>query len=112
MLAELIPRGKENLFFGLFGVINKASSWIGPAIIGAITQYTTNLWKGWPFVLALFVLSIVIIWFIDVDKAKADIAKYLEEEAEKENLENTEMVSVHEKAEIKPDAQDFCENAN
>ncbi|KAG1052938.1 hypothetical protein G6F43_004954 [Rhizopus delemar] len=112
MLAELIPRGKENLFFGLFGVINKASSWIGPAIIGAITQYTTNLWKGWPFVLALFVLSIIIIWFIDVDKAKADIAKYLEEEAEKENLENTEMVSVHEKAEVKPDAQDICENAN
>ncbi|KAG2205082.1 hypothetical protein INT47_002176, partial [Mucor saturninus] len=80
MLAELIPRGKENLFFGLFGVINKASSWIGPVIIGAITQYTDNLWKGWPFVLALFVVSLVIIWFIDVDKAKLDIEKYLGQE--------------------------------
>lgn len=103
MLAELIPRGKENLFFGLFGVINKASSWIGPAIIGAITQYTTNLWKGWPFVLALFVLSIIIIWFIDVDKAKVDIARYLEEEAEKETTEGVEMVSVSEKEEVKPE---------
>lgn len=80
MLAELIPRGKENLFFGLFGIINKASSWIGPVVIGAITQYTDNLWKGWPFVLALFVLSLVIIWFIDVDKAKIDIANYLAEQ--------------------------------
>lgn len=80
MLAELVPRGKENLFFGLFGVVNKGSSWIGPVIIGAITQYTDNLWKGWPFVLALFVISLVIIWFIDVDKAKEDIEKYLAEE--------------------------------
>lgn len=80
MLAELIPRGKENLFFGLFGVVNKASSWIGPVVIGAITQYTDNLWKGWPFVLALFVLSLIIIWFIDVDKAKIDIANYLAEQ--------------------------------
>lgn len=80
MLAELVPRGKENLFFGLFGVVNKGSSWIGPVIIGAITQYTDNLWKGWPFVLALFVISLVIIWFIDVDKAKVDIDNYLAED--------------------------------
>lgn len=80
MLAELVPRGKENLFFGLFGVVNKASSWIGPVIIGAITQYTDNLWKGWPFVLALFALSMAIIWFIDVDKAKIDITNYLAEQ--------------------------------
>ncbi|OBZ81476.1 Autophagy-related protein 22 [Choanephora cucurbitarum] len=80
MLAELVPRGKENLFFGLFGVINKGSSWIGPLVIGAITQYTDNIWKGWPFVLALFVVSLVIIWFIDVDKAKIDIANYLAEQ--------------------------------
>lgn len=26
MLAELTPKGRENLFFGLFGVVNKASS--------------------------------------------------------------------------------------
>ncbi|KAI8047442.1 autophagy-related protein 22-like protein [Gilbertella persicaria] len=80
MLAELVPRGKENLFFGLFGVINKGSSWIGPVVIGAITQYTDNLWKGWPFVLGLFVLSLIIIWFIDVDKAKIDITNYLAEQ--------------------------------
>ncbi|CEG64422.1 hypothetical protein RMATCC62417_01397 [Rhizopus microsporus] len=101
MLAELIPKGKENLFFGLFGVINKASSWIGPAIIGAITQYTTNLWRGWPFVLALFVVAMVIIWFIDVDKAKLDIARYLEEESAKEQHENnTELIIIDEKQEI------------
>ncbi|KAI9290016.1 autophagy-related protein 22-like protein [Umbelopsis sp. AD052] len=79
MLAELVPKGRENLFFGLFGVVNKASSWIGPVVIGAITATTSNLWNGWPFVLALFIISVVIIWFIDVDQAKEDIRLYLEE---------------------------------
>ncbi|CAO3618234.1 unnamed protein product [Mucor fragilis] len=93
MLAELVPKGKENLFFGLFGVINKGSSWIGPVIIGAITQYTDNLWKGWPFVLALFLLSFVIIWFIDVDKAKIDIANYLaEQDAADGHTDSNELV--------------------
>lgn len=76
MLAELVPKGKENLFFGLFGVVNKASSWIGPVVIGAITESTGNIWKGWPFILALFVLATIIICLIDVDKAKLELVEY------------------------------------
>jgi MFS-type transporter involved in bile tolerance (Atg22 family) len=98
MLAELCPRGKENLFFGLFGVINKGSSWMGPVIVSAITQHTNNLWKGWPFVLALFVVSIVIVFFIDVDKAKIDINNYLaEEEFVNGNTDGSELIMVDEK---------------
>ncbi|ORY91851.1 autophagy-related protein 22-like protein [Syncephalastrum racemosum] len=76
MLAELTPKGKENLFFGLFGVINKASSWIGPVVVGAISQSSGNVWMGWPFVLALFVVATIILFFIDVDAAKRDLAAY------------------------------------
>lgn len=76
MLAELIPKGKENLFFGLFGVVNKASSWIGPVVIGAITEATSSIWKGWPFVLGLFCIAILIVIFIDVDKAKQEALDY------------------------------------
>jgi MFS-type transporter involved in bile tolerance (Atg22 family) len=98
MLAELCPRGKENLFFGLFGVINKGSSWMGPVIVSAITEHTNNLWKGWPFVLALFVVSIVIVFFIDVDKAKIDINNYLaEEEFVNGNTDGSELIMVDEK---------------
>lgn len=38
-LAELVPKGKENLFFGLFGVVNKGSAWIGPIIIVNENRY-------------------------------------------------------------------------
>ncbi|KAI8143996.1 autophagy-related protein 22-like protein [Fennellomyces sp. T-0311] len=76
MLAELTPKGKENLFFGLFGVVNKASSWIGPVVVGAISESTSNIWMGWPFVLGLFVVAAVIVVFIDVDAAKLELAAY------------------------------------
>lgn len=80
MLAELVPKGKENLFFGLFGIVNKASSWIGPVVIGAITESSGNIWKGWPFILGLFVAATVIILFIDVDKAKLELVEYAKKE--------------------------------
>ncbi|KAI9249135.1 autophagy-related protein 22-like protein [Phascolomyces articulosus] len=76
MLAELTPKGKENLFFGLFGIVNKASSWIGPVVVGAISQSTSNVWMGWPFVLGLFLAATVIVLFIDVDAAKQELAEY------------------------------------
>ncbi|KAI8146830.1 autophagy-related protein 22-like protein [Fennellomyces sp. T-0311] len=79
MLAELTPKGKENLFFGLFGVCNKASSWIGPVVIGAITEHTNNLWNGWAFILGLFIISIVLVSFVNVDKAKEQAEAYLHE---------------------------------
>ncbi|KAI9263385.1 autophagy-related protein 22-like protein [Phascolomyces articulosus] len=76
MLAELVPKGKENLFFGLFGVVNKASSWIGPVVIGAITEHTSNLWKGWPFILGLFIIAFTLVCLIDVEKAKLQVEEY------------------------------------
>ncbi|ORX53652.1 MFS general substrate transporter [Hesseltinella vesiculosa] len=73
MLAELVPRGKENMFFGLFGVANKASSWIGATIIGAVIQSTSNPYFGWPVIAGMFVIASVLLWFVDVDAAKAEL---------------------------------------
>ncbi|KAI9315385.1 autophagy-related protein 22-like protein [Dichotomocladium elegans] len=76
MLSELLPKGREGLFFGLFGVVNKASSWIGPVVIGAVTEHTNNLWNGWPFIMGLFIISIGLVVIIDVDKAKVEAEEY------------------------------------
>lgn len=50
--------------------------WIGPIVIGAITQHTSNLWKGWPFILGLFIVAIALVILIDVDKAKEQAEAY------------------------------------
>jgi MFS-type transporter involved in bile tolerance (Atg22 family) len=85
MLAELIPPGKEGLFFGLFGIVSRASAWIGPLVVGLFTN-TTNygVWSGWPFCALLFFVPLVMIFFIDEDRARADIEEYMRAEQAQE----------------------------
>lgn len=47
--------------------------------MGAISQASSNVWMGWPFVLALFVAATAIILMIDVDAAKRELADYVDD---------------------------------
>ncbi|KAG1803158.1 MFS general substrate transporter [Suillus variegatus] len=53
MMAELSPPGFDNMFFGLFGLSNRASSMVGPNVIQAIIDKTGNNWQGFPFPLCV-----------------------------------------------------------
>ena len=63
MMAELTPPGFDNMFFGLFGLSNRASSMIGPNVIQAIIDDTGDNWKGFPFLFALCAAASLVIWF-------------------------------------------------
>lgn len=41
-MAELVPKGKESMFFGLLGIVSKGSAWIGPIVSSAITDASGN----------------------------------------------------------------------
>ncbi|KAI6135172.1 MFS general substrate transporter [Pisolithus thermaeus] len=71
MMAELSPPGFDNMFFGLFGLSNRASSMVGPIVVQAIIDNTGNNWQGFPFLLALCSVASLIIWFVvDVEKGR------------------------------------------
>ncbi|KZT71532.1 hypothetical protein DAEQUDRAFT_809849 [Daedalea quercina L-15889] len=73
MMAELAPPGFDNMFFGLFGLSNRASSMIGPNVIQAIINNTQNNWKGFPFLFALCTAASLVIWFgVDVEQGRRD----------------------------------------
>ncbi|KAH0588233.1 hypothetical protein H2248_006945 [Termitomyces sp. 'cryptogamus'] len=73
MMAELSPPGFDNMFFGLFGLSNRASSMIGPNVIQAIIDSTGNNWMGFPFLFALCACASLVIWFgVDVVKGRND----------------------------------------
>ena len=63
MMAELTPPGFDNMFFGLFGLSNRASSMIGPNVIQAIIDNSGDNWKGFPFLFALCTAASLVIWF-------------------------------------------------
>ncbi|KAK0230189.1 MFS general substrate transporter [Armillaria fumosa] len=80
MMAELTPPGFDNMFFGLFGLSNRASSMIGPNVIQAIIDDTGNNWMGFPFLFALCFCASLVIWFgVDVTKGRRDAVAWAEE---------------------------------
>ncbi|KAK0243386.1 MFS general substrate transporter [Armillaria nabsnona] len=79
MMAELTPPGFDNMFFGLFGLSNRASSMIGPNVIQAIIDDTGNNWMGFPFLFALCFCASLVIWFgVDVTKGRQDAVAWAE----------------------------------
>ncbi|KAI9507515.1 MFS general substrate transporter [Russula earlei] len=71
MMAELSPPGFDNMFFGLFGLSNRASSMIGPNVIQAIINKSGNNWDGFPFLFSLCISASLVIWFgVDVQKGR------------------------------------------
>lgn len=81
MMAELSPPGFDNMFFGLFGLSNRASSMVGPNVIQAIINKTGNNWQGFPFLFALCTAASVVIWFgVDVTKGRRDAVRWAAEQ--------------------------------
>ena len=86
MISEVTPRGKEFLFFSLFSIIGKTSSFIGPlvssAIIDAAGPNHPNA-NSTPFYF-LFALSVAsflfLLFFVDVKKSRIEQADFLERE--------------------------------
>ncbi|KAL4076304.1 autophagy-related protein 22-like protein [Scleroderma yunnanense] len=77
MMAELSPPGFDNMFFGLFGLSNRASSMVGPNVIQAIIDKTGDNWQGFPFLFALCTAASLTIWFaVDVEKGRRDAVKW------------------------------------
>ncbi|TYJ57909.1 hypothetical protein B9479_001264 [Cryptococcus floricola] len=81
MISEVVPRGKEFLFFALFSIIGKTSSFIGPFVSSAIIDDSGNTNMPFTFLLGLGVVSVGILACVDVEKSRMECRKYLEDEA-------------------------------
>lgn len=83
MISSVTPRGKEFLFFSLYSIIGKASSFIGPFVSSAIIDATPDGNNSEPFYF-LFALSLVsaagLFFFLDLDKSQKEQEVFLERE--------------------------------
>lgn len=69
------------LFFAVFSVIGKTSSFIGPFVSSAIIDRSGNNNMPFTFLLALGALAMVILFMVNVDKSRVECRKYLDDEA-------------------------------
>lgn len=96
MISEVTPRGKEFLFFSLFSIIGKTSSFIGPFISSAIIDDTGNNSSPFYFLFALSLASFLfLLFFVDVKKSRIEQAEFLERERlAKEKIRGAESGST------------------
>ena len=55
-MARFIPKNKENEFFGFFAFTGKATAFIGPLLLGVVTQAFNSQRHG-IFVVAVLLLT-------------------------------------------------------
>lgn len=81
-ISDLVPRPKLFLFWSLFTISGKTSAFVGPFVTSAIIDRTggnTNM--AFAFLLPICIIGMVLLWFVDPDKALLEAKEYLEEEA-------------------------------
>lgn len=80
MISEVTPRGKEFLFFSLFSIIGKTSSFIGPLVSSAIIDASPHGNNSTPFYF-LFGLSLLSaglpVAFLDLKKSRVEQERFL-----------------------------------
>lgn len=85
-ISEVAPRGKEFLFFSLFGIIGKTSSFLGPFVSSAIIDRSTSSGNNstsaaFYFLMPLSLVSTVaLIVGVDVRKSKQEQDRFLMQE--------------------------------
>jgi MFS-type transporter involved in bile tolerance (Atg22 family) len=80
MISEVTPRGHEFLFFSLFSIVGKTSSFIGPIVSSAIIDASPSHNNSTPFYF-LFALSLVsfgvLFFWVDLKKSQEEQEKFL-----------------------------------
>lgn len=95
MISEVTPRGHEFLFFSLFSIVGKTSSFIGPIVSSAIIDASPSGNASTPFYF-LFALSLVsfaiLVVGVDLQKSRLEQEQFLQEK--KERLEGETMIGL------------------
>lgn len=93
MISEVTPRGHEFLFFSLFSIIGKTSSFIGPLVSSAIIDASPSHNANTPFYF-LFGLSVLSFaglgGWLDLAKSRVEQEAFLREKLRRQTETETE----------------------
>ena len=69
LFSQMIPRGRESAFFGIYAISERGTSWIGPIVFGLVAQITNSYRPAILALMAFFVIGSIILFFVDAEKA-------------------------------------------
>jgi len=76
LFAQMIPIGKEAEFYSFYEVSERGTSWTGPLIFGLANQMFGSLRYGILALIFYFIAGLIVLPFVNVPKAMADVKKY------------------------------------
>jgi UMF1 family MFS transporter len=69
LFSQMIPKGRESAFFGIYAISERGTSWIGPIVFGVVAQFTNSYRPAILALIVFFVGGSIILYFVDTDKA-------------------------------------------
>ena len=70
--GQLIPPGSEAAFYALYAITDKGSSALGPAVVGAIVDFTGHIRPAFIFLAVVILLPVPLMWRVDAEQGKRD----------------------------------------
>ena len=81
LFSQMIPRGREASFFGLYEISERGTSWLGPIVFAEVVAYTGSYRQAILSLIAFFVIGMVILLLTNTERAIHDSGNLLPEEA-------------------------------
>jgi len=81
LFSQMIPKGRESAFFGLYAISEGGTSWLGPIVFGLVAQLTDSYR---PAILALavfFIAGSILLFFVNTKQAIHEAGNLAPEEA-------------------------------
>lgn len=72
LYSQMVPRGHEATFFGLFEISDRGTSWVAPLLFTIVVDATGSFRQAILSLIVLFVVGIVLLARTNVDAAKAE----------------------------------------
>jgi UMF1 family MFS transporter len=64
-MGRFVPPDLENEYFGFFAFSGKLTAFIGPLLLGLLTQWTGSQRAGVAVVLMMFVIGLALLFWVD-----------------------------------------------
>jgi UMF1 family MFS transporter len=85
LFSQMIPKGREASFFGIYEISERGTSWIGPLTFGAVVAATNSYRHAMLSLVIFFIVGTVILYLTDTAKAIHESGNLLPEEAANQN---------------------------
>lgn len=85
LFSQMIPRGREASFFGLYEISERGTSWLGPIVFAQVVAYTGSYRQAILSLIVFFVIGTIILLLTDTQRAIHDSGNLLPAEAAKQH---------------------------